>query len=129
MRTLTRSLRWLAPALLLVAVLAGCGKSLNPYDGAILDTEIADGVSTQTAGSDIRYGTWMFANSYPHKVGERCWWTVTVGGSTGDVLRRSEPDTGNAVQSVYVGRGETLNVAHCGPGGWLEFDDLTKDAE
>lgn len=111
----------LATALAVLA-LAACA---NPYGDAVLATEISkDG--TYVAGEDIRSGTWRFANALPHSDGKQCVWSVAKKSTDGKTVTvNSVADTDNAIQTMFVGRGETLTVARCEKGGWVTFDNLT----
>lgn len=109
----------------LVLALAGCA---NPLDERYPRTQIVDGGQTVkvTAGVDIRPGTWAFANTAEHAPDGPCAWTVSQPTESGPVVVfRSQRDTGNAVQQMYVAKGQVLTVAHCGDGGWLSADDQT----
>lgn len=110
-----------------LAAVAACAVR-NPYDEAVLKTEIPDSPGSYVAGTDIRAGTWRFANTAPHPAGQRCTWTVaqpTGQRDTWVIIFASPDDTDNAVQSVYLAGGQRLDVAHCGKGGWLSADDQT----
>ena len=109
---------------------AACGVK-NPYQGAVLKTEIPASGGSYTAGTDIRQGTWLFANTAKHPEGEKCAWTVSAAVERGGwvVIAASDDDTNNAVQSIYLASGQQLQASHCGPGGWLTFDDATWPAE
>ena len=117
-------------SLFVLAWCAACGVK-NPYQGAVLKTEIPDSGKSYVAGTDIRPGTWRFANAKPHRNGEKCAWTVSATAGKGGwiVIAMSDDDTDNAVQSVYLASGMKLTAEHCGPGGWLTFDDATWPAE
>lgn len=112
------------------ALCTACGVK-NPYEGAVLKTEIPDSGGSYVAGTDIRQGTWRFANAAAHPAGERCAWTVSATAGKGGwiVIQSSADDTDNAVQNLYLVDGMRLEVSHCGKGGWLSADDQTWPAE
>lgn len=65
--------------------------------------------------SDIARGTWVTANTDKHSKNGPCEWVVTKRTSNGKkVDLRSEPETDNKIQQVFLGGGDVFETHHCG---------------
>lgn len=107
-----------ALTVLLATWLVGCGPK-----AAELPTTFGDG--SFHADFEIQTGTYETPNPGPHTKTVKCSWSVSKTSSGGKVLLRSEDDTAEKPQRVYLRVDDRITSHFCGTWHKISDDNIT----